>query len=65
MKKLFPLNKTEHCMEKRYFEKYFLKNINTERYKKSSIPSMIRMLNEEELMKCVLTQEIYIMEWKI
>ena len=36
-------------MEKRYFEKYFLKNINTERYKKSSIPSMIRMLNEEEL----------------
>ena len=49
MKKLFPLNKTEHCMEKRYFEKYFLKNINTERYKKSSIPSMIRMLNEEEL----------------
>ena len=49
MKKLFPLNQTEHCMKKRYFEKYFLKSFNTERYRKSSIPAMIRMLNEEEL----------------
>ena len=28
---------------------YFLKSFNTERYRKSSIPAMIRMLNEEEL----------------
>ena len=41
MKKLFPLNQTEHCMKKRYFEKYFLKSFNTERYRKSSIPAMI------------------------
>ena len=49
MKNLFPLNQTKHCMQRRYFEKYFLKNFNTERNKKSSIPAMIRMLNEEEL----------------
>ena len=47
-KKLFPYRKTKHDMEKRKFEKYFISNIKSERYKKSAIPSMKRMLNEEE-----------------
>ena len=40
-------------------EKYFIKQGNTERYKRSSIPAMIRILHKEELklkkaMKCVM-----------
>ena len=42
-------------MEKRKAEKYVINHINTERYKNSAIPSMIKMLNKEELqMKDVL-----------
>ena len=49
MKKLFPLKKTKHFMKKRKFEKYLINNINTERYKRSAVPYMKKMLNEEEL----------------
>ena len=40
-------------------EKYLIKQVNTERYKRSSIPAMIRILNKEELklkkaMKCLI-----------
>ena len=35
-------------MEKRMVEKYFIKNVSTERFRKSAIPTMKRMLNEEE-----------------
>ena len=42
-------------MEKRKAEKYVINHINTERYKNSAIPSMIKMLNKEEIkMKEVL-----------
>ena len=36
-------------MMKRNSEKYLIKNMNTERYKKSAIPAMRRMLNNEEI----------------
>ena len=36
-------------MKKRKTEKYFIKKINTERYMKSAIPAMKRVLNREEM----------------
>ena len=48
-KKLFPRKKTKHDMKKRTEEKFLINNIVTERYKRSSIPAMKKMLNEEEL----------------
>ena len=36
-------------MEKRQTEKFFIRNLNTESYKKSAIPAMLRLLNEEDL----------------
>ena len=36
-------------MKKRKYEKFFISNINTERNKRSAVPEMKRMLNEEEL----------------
>ena len=48
-RKLFPLRKTSHVMERRKTEKYLISNMNTEIYKKSAIPSMLRLLNEEDM----------------
>ena len=48
-KKLFPLKKLNHVMKKRKTEKYFVKQINSERYLKSAIPAMQRALNKEDL----------------
>ena len=43
-------------MDKRKTEEFLIKQINTERYRKSAIPAMLRMLNEEETkMKEVLS----------
>ena len=47
--KLFPHKKTKHDMKKRNVEKFLINNIVTERYKRSAIPAMKKMLNEEEL----------------
>ena len=47
-KKLFPVRNSRHIMHKRKTEKYLIKNIETERYKKSAIPAMQKMLNDEE-----------------
>ena len=48
-KKLFPVKKSNHEMKMRKPEKYQMKHINTNRYKKSAIPAMIKLLNEEEM----------------
>ena len=47
-KKLFPVRRMNHEMKKRKTEKYLIKHINTERYMKSTIPAMQRLLNSEE-----------------
>ena len=47
-KKLFPLKKQNHKMEKRKSEKFIIKKMHTERYLKSAIPDMKRLLNMEE-----------------
>ena len=48
-KKPFPLREKNHVMEKIQTEKFFIRNVNTESYKKSAIPAMLRLLNKEDL----------------
>ena len=45
---MFPKKNDLHCMKKRNPKKFVVNSSNTERYKKSTIPSMQRKLNEEE-----------------
>ena len=45
---LFPTNKKEHNMKTRECEKFQVQFSNTDRLKKSSIPSMQSYLNEED-----------------
>ena len=47
--KLFPLKKMKHVMNVRNPMKYQLNKANTERYKKSTIPYLQRLLNKENL----------------
>ena len=45
---MFPVNKSSHKMDKKHGKnKFFETKCKTERYKKSSIPFMQRILNEE------------------
>ena len=46
MKRLFPRNQKDHAMEVRSSEFYKVVKAQTERFKKSVIPSMIKMLND-------------------
>ena len=57
-KKLFPRKKTKHDMKKRTEEKFLINNIVTERYKRSSIPAMKKMLNEEDIRLKIAMQNI-------
>ena len=45
--KLFPLNHTKHLMKKRDHEKYVVTSANTERYRRSAIPFLQRLLNDD------------------
>ena len=45
--KLFPLNDTSHPMTMRNPERYVVNGSNTERYKKSAVPFLQRLLNED------------------
>ena len=49
MKSLFPLNEKKHDMKNRNKFKYKVFKANTERYKKSSVISMQKLLNKEYL----------------
>ena len=46
LKLLFPKHQSSHVMQKRFPEYYKIVRAQTERFKKSAIPSMLRMLNE-------------------
>ena len=43
---MFPIQKHLHGMDRRNKRKYIENNASTERYKKSAIPSMQRLLNK-------------------
>ena len=47
--KLFPLNIPKHIMGKRCPEKYVVNHTNSERYKKSAVPYLQRLLNNDYL----------------
>ena len=47
VKDIFPLKKKLHDMKKRHTEKFLVKKMNTERYKKSAIPYMVQLLNRK------------------
>ena len=55
---MFPRTQSDHKMEKRYKEKYVVKKAMTERFKKSAIPSMQRLLNIEEREKAEIFSRI-------
>ena len=44
---MFPLNKKLHCMKQRNKRKFVVNHANTERYYKSSIPYMQKLLSSE------------------
>ena len=47
VKDMFPVKIYQHKMRKRKNEKYLVKKINTERYKRSAIPFMVTLLNRK------------------
>ena len=51
MKHMFPLKKTKHIMKKRYERKFQTRRIKTSRLKKSAIPYMTKLLNDEHRKK--------------
>ena len=48
LKSLFPKKVNNHLMEKRNGQKFVVTNALTERYRRSSIPSMQRLLNKAD-----------------
>ena len=51
MRDMFPKNKSDHGMKKRNVEKFAVKKAVTERFRKSAIPSMQRLLNKDDKRK--------------
>ena len=45
---MFPLQMTKHSMKMREGEKYFVQHAKTERLRKSAIPYMQRLLNQNQ-----------------
>ena len=61
--KLFPKNEVKHEMKKRNTFKYAVRRANTERLKRSSIPYMQRLLNNDNK-KRKSTMENLMSEWR-
>ena len=45
--RLFPENTSKHMMKKRNPEKYVVKHTNSERYRRSAVPYLQRLLNKD------------------
>ena len=63
-KKLFPVSKSLHVMQKRNQDRFIVNSSKTERYKRSSIPSMQRLLNKYDrefkmVLKSSVSNELY------
>ena len=58
LKALFPRKASNHLMEKRSNEKFVVTKAMTERYRRSSIPSMQRLLNNAEKERSKLMSKI-------
>ena len=57
-KRYFPLNNKPHIMPTRYCERYALNKKSSERYSKSALPSMIRLLNKYDRKKNEVTKSV-------
>ena len=57
-KSMFPKKEKLHGMSKRYQEKFLVKDTWTERYRKSSIPYMQKLLNDEDRKKQSILRQI-------
>ena len=55
---MFPKNKKHHNMEKRSGEKFVVNKAFTERYRRSAIPNMQRLLNGSENEKIEIFKKI-------
>ena len=63
-KKLFPVSKSLHVIQKRNQDRFIVNSSKTERYKRSSIPSMQRLLNKYDrefkmVLKSSVSNELY------
>ena len=58
LKTMFPKSQTRHEMEKRSGEKYIVNKAFTERYRRSAIPNMQRLLNNSEREKIKIFKRI-------
>ena len=47
LKDIFPKTKSEHKMKKRKSKKFQKRRIKTQRYKKSAVPYMTKLLNDD------------------
>jgi hypothetical protein len=56
VKDMFPLRKSKHQMKKRTKRKYQNTRTRTKRYKKSTIPYMTSLLNNDYIEKCSIIQ---------
>ena len=45
---MHPPRKNNYFLDSRKTENFFVNQIHTERYRKSAIPTLVRMLNEED-----------------
>ena len=51
MRDMFPKSQSDHKMAKRNVEKFIVKKAMTERFRKSAIPNMQRLLNKDDKRK--------------
>ena len=58
LKAMFPKSQNRHDMEKRSGEKYIVNKAFTERYRRSAIPNMQRLLNNSEKEKIKIFKRI-------
>ena len=58
LKSLFPKKVNNHLMEKRNGQKFVVTNALTERYRRSSIPSMQRLLNKADRERSEMMKKI-------
>ena len=57
-KKFFPLNSKSHIMPTRFSERYAAKKKASERYAKSALPNMIKLLNDYDRRKSDMLQSV-------
>ena len=58
LKRMFPLNKKMHNMEKRENERYLVTKSFTERHRRSALPNMQRILNDKEKQRQKILKQI-------